>query len=81
MGDLKYGRDHTLPDFCSGQVWSEYSFCSRPGLEVPEHVLKKLTMEYGGDLERRGSPVLKEKDSSFPLDAIYITPNSPHQLH
>ncbi|GAI69790.1 unnamed protein product, partial [marine sediment metagenome] len=51
-----------------------------PGLELPEHVIRKLTTEYGGELIRYEALDQAIKGGLFPLDAIYITPSSPHQL-
>jgi hypothetical protein len=47
---------------------------------VPEHIIKKLTTEYGGEIERYDTSNQTAKGSRFPLDAIYLTPGSPHQL-
>ena len=79
-GDLKYGRTIHSLIFALAKFGANILFCSSPGLEVPEHVIKKLTTEYGGELERYEAldPVVKE--GLLPLDAIYITPSSPHQL-
>ncbi|MFC2057147.1 aspartate carbamoyltransferase [Chloroflexota bacterium] len=79
-GDLKYGRTIHSLIFALAKFEADILFCPSPGLEVPKHVLKKLTMEYGGEVESLGALNRKEKDSPFPLDAIYITPSSPHQL-
>ncbi|MFC1988256.1 aspartate carbamoyltransferase [Chloroflexota bacterium] len=78
-GDLKYGRTIHSLIFALAKFGANILFCPSPGLEVPPNVIRKLVAEYGGDLE---SPeTLKQvKDGSFPLDAIYITPSSPHQL-
>ena len=79
-GDLKYGRTiHSLM-FALAKFGANILFYPTPGLEVPEHILKKLTAEYGGELERFESPDQTTKESAFPLDAIYMTPSSPHQL-
>ncbi len=79
-GDLKYGRTTHSLIFALAKFGADILFFPSPGLEVPEHVIKKLIIEYGGELEKYGSPGQAVKDSLFPLDAIYTTPNSPHQL-
>jgi len=79
-GDLKYGRTIHSLIFALAKFGADILFCPSPGLEVPEHVTKKLTTEYGGELERYGTLDQTAKDSLFPLDAIYTTPGSPHQL-
>jgi len=79
-GDLKYGRTiHSLV-FALARFGATILFRPAPGLEVPEHVIKKLTTEYGGELRRYEAVDQAVKEELFPLDAIYITPSSPHQL-
>jgi aspartate carbamoyltransferase catalytic subunit len=79
-GDLKYGRTIHSLIFALAKFRADILFCPSPGLEVPEHVINKLVTEYGGDIERFGTVDKKIKDGHFPLDAIYTTPSSPHQL-
>jgi len=79
-GDLKYGRTiHSLA-YALARFGATILFRSGPGLEVPDHVVRKLTKEYGGELKRHESLNQTEEDRVFPLDAIYLTPNTPHQL-
>jgi len=79
-GDLKYGRTIHSLIFALAKFGANILFCPSPGLEVPEHVIKKLITEYGGDLEKYEAFGTAGKDNLFPLDAIYTTPSSPHQL-
>jgi len=79
-GDLKYGRTIHSLIFALAKFGADILFCPSPGLEVPEHVIKKLIKEYGGEVERYETLGKAVKDSLFPLDAIYTTPSSPHQL-
>ena len=79
-GDLKYGRTIHSLIFALAKFGANILFYPSPGLEVPEHVLKKLTAEYGGKLERYEALDQTVKGGLFPLDAIYMTPSSPHQL-
>jgi aspartate carbamoyltransferase catalytic subunit len=79
-GDLKYGRTIHSLIFALAKFGADILFCPSPGLEVPEHIIKKLITEYGGELEKYGVPEQAVKGSPFPLDAIYTTPSSPHQL-
>ena len=79
-GDLKYGRTIHSLIFALAKFGADILFCPSPGLEVPEHVIQKLDKEYGGELERYGTVAQEVKGSPFPLDAIYTTPSSPHQL-
>jgi hypothetical protein len=47
---------------------------------MPEHVLRRLSTEYKGEL-RKSRNLNQELDRKlFPIDAIYLTPSSPHQL-
>ena len=79
-GDLKYGRTTHSLIFALARFGATILFCSAPGLEVPVHVLEKLTTEYGGELKKYEAPDQATKGGPFPLDAIYITPSEPHQL-
>jgi len=79
-GDLKYGRTMHSLIFALAKFGANIIFCSSPGLEVPEHVIKKLTTEYGGEIERYEALDQTSKKGILPLDAIYVTPSSPHQL-
>jgi len=79
-GDLKYGRTTHSLIFALAKFGADILFCHSPGLEVPEHVINKLTTEYGGELESYGALDQKAKDNLFPIDAVYTTPSSHHQL-
>jgi aspartate carbamoyltransferase catalytic subunit len=79
-GDLKYGRTvHSLM-FALAKFGADILFCPSPGLEVPQHIIDKLVTEYGGELEKHDAADLAVKNMPSTLDAIYITPGSPHQL-
>jgi len=79
-GDLKYGRTiHSLV-FALARFGATILFRPAPGLEVPEHVMQKLITEYGGEFKKYEALNQAVKGELFPLDAIYITPSSPHQL-
>ncbi len=79
-GDLKYGRTIHSLIFALAKFGANILFCASPGLEVPEHIIKKLTTEYGGELERYSASDQAVNGGLSSLDAIYITPSSPHQL-
>jgi aspartate carbamoyltransferase catalytic subunit len=79
-GDLKYGRTTHSLIFALARFGADILFCPSHGLEVPEHIINKLVTEYGGEVDRLESPGEAETDGLFPVDAIYTTPNSPHQL-
>jgi aspartate carbamoyltransferase catalytic subunit len=79
-GDLKYGRTvHSLA--CAlARFGASILFRPGPGLEMPEHVVRKLTKEYGGELRRCEVADQSARGDLFSLDAIYVTPSTPHQL-
>jgi aspartate carbamoyltransferase catalytic subunit len=79
-GDLKYGRTvHSLA--CAlARFGASILFRPGPGLEMPEHVVRKLTKEYGGELRRCEVADQPTREDLFSLDAIYVTPSTPHQL-
>ncbi len=79
-GDLKYGRTIHSLTYALARFGATILFRPVPGLEIPEHVLRKLTTEYKGELKRYEGLNQVVKGRLFPLDAIYITPGSPHQL-
>jgi aspartate carbamoyltransferase catalytic subunit len=79
-GDLKYGRTTHSLIFALARFGADILFCPSQGLEVPEHIIDKLVAEYGGEVERLKGIKETDKDNLFPVDAIYTTPDSPHQL-
>ncbi|MFC1861923.1 aspartate carbamoyltransferase [Chloroflexota bacterium] len=79
-GDLKYGRTTHSLIFALAKFGANILFCPSPGLEVPENIITKLITEYGGELERYDAKAQADKGRPFPLDAVYLTPSSPHQL-
>ncbi len=79
-GDLKYGRTIHSLIFALAKFGANILFFPSPGLEVPEHVIEKLITEYGGELERYEALDQAAPKGLLPLDAIYVTPSSPHQL-
>ncbi len=79
-GDLKYGRTvHSLA-YALARFGATIHFRPSPGFEMPEHVVRKLTTEYTGRLERFNGVEDIDNKGLFPLDAVYITPSGPHQL-
>jgi len=79
-GDLKHGRTiHSLA-YALARFGATIHFRPGSGLGLPEHVIRKLTTEYGGILEKYDDIENVDEKRAFPLDAIYITPSKPHQL-
>jgi len=79
-GDLKYGRTIHSLTFALARFGATMHFRPGPGLELPEHVIRKLTAEYKGELRRYEALDQTIKGKVLPIDAIYMTPTSPHQL-
>ena len=89
-GDLKYGRTvHSLIYALARLGASAIIFSPGSGYHMPEHVIRKLTTEYGGVMRKVDSrdlptliPALSQDGNAetATLDAIYITPNRSHQL-
>ena len=80
LGDLKYGRTVHSLTYALARFGAIILFRHSPGLEMPKHVLRRLTMECEGMLKRYEDLNHVTQKKLFPLDAIYITPHSPHQL-
>ena len=79
-GDLKHGRTVHSLIYALARFGATILFCPSPGLEMPEHVLKRLSTEYKGEVKRCKELNQELETGPFPIDAIYITPESPHQL-
>ena len=87
-GDLKYGRTIHSLTYALARMGATIIFCPGPGLQMPEHAIKKLTTEYGGELRKIAADEVPSLVSAVggegnsknaDLDAIYITPSYPHQ--
>jgi aspartate carbamoyltransferase catalytic subunit len=79
-GDLKHGRTVHSLIYALARFGATILFCPGPGLDMPEHVLRRLSTEYGGELKKCRNLNQELDRKLFPVDAIYITPSSPHQL-
>ena len=79
-GDLKHGRTAHSLIYALARFGATILFCPGPGLEMPENVLRRLSTEYKGDLKRCRNLNQEIEKRLFPIDAIYLTPSSPHQL-
>jgi aspartate carbamoyltransferase catalytic subunit len=79
-GDLKYGRTvHSLA-WALARFGATIVFRPGAGFAAPEHVLSKLATDYGGELVRGDVLSQTEGEGVLPVDALYMTPHSPHQL-
>jgi aspartate carbamoyltransferase catalytic subunit len=79
-GDLKHGRTVHSLIYALARFGATILFCPGPRLEMPEHVLRRLSTEYKGELKRCKDLDRELEKRLFPIDAIYLTPSSPHQL-
>jgi aspartate carbamoyltransferase catalytic subunit len=79
-GDLKHGRTVHSLIYALARFGATILFRPGPGLEIPEHVLRRLSSEYKGELKRYEAVNKAAEGGLFPIDAIYMTPSSPHQL-
>jgi len=79
-GDLKYGRTIHSLSYALARFGATILFHPYPGLEMPEYVLRKLTTRYKGTLRRYEALGTVSEKGLFPIDAVYVTPSSPHQL-
>jgi len=80
FGDLKNGRTIHSLTYALARFGATILFPPSAGRELPEYVKRKLTTEYKGQFKKYEDlpPAIQKRLS--PLDAIYITPSSPHQL-
>jgi aspartate carbamoyltransferase catalytic subunit len=77
-GDLKFGRTvhsliYALARFGANIVTAPFR-----GLEVPEYVLDRLAAERHYRFSTVSLDELKSQEGGF--DALYLTPNAPHQM-
>ncbi len=89
-GDLKNGRTVHSLTFALLRFGAQIIFVPGEGLELPEHIKRRINMDYGmpvervrpGDLEL--GALFDEDGQGDPgstlLNAIYMTPSRPHQL-
>jgi len=80
FGDLKQGRAVHSLTYALARFGAVILFPSSPGLEMPEYILRKLSREYHRELLKVKAPSGEVEQGLFPLDAIYVTPSSPHRL-
>jgi aspartate carbamoyltransferase catalytic subunit len=79
-GDLKHGRTiHSLA-YALARFGATILFRPGPGLEMPQHVLSKLTTDCKGKVIRLDPADHLVRRKLLALDAMYLTPSSSHQL-
>jgi len=79
-GDLKHGRTIHSLIYALARLGASILFCPGSGLELPEHVMRRLNTEYRGQLKKSDHLNHGPDGKLFPIDAMYITPTSHHQL-
>jgi aspartate carbamoyltransferase catalytic subunit len=79
-GDLKYGRTVHSLSYALARFGANIHFRTGAGLGLPEHVIRKLTSDYGGVFEKYDDKKKGAGDRLSQVDAIYVTPSNPHQL-
>lgn len=79
-GDLKNGRAVHSLIYALARFGALILFRPGAGLGVPEHVVRKLTTEYGGELKESQDLSEAVKGNTLAINAMYITPDTPHQL-
>ncbi|MCK5212719.1 MAG: hypothetical protein KAQ74_02245, partial [Dehalococcoidia bacterium] len=79
-GDLKYGRTVHSLTWALARFGATVVFRPGAGLAAPQYVLSKLATDYGGEVVSGEHLRKSEAEGVLPVDAIYVTPRSPHQL-
>src|SRR4030043_215825 len=67
-GDLKHGRTVHSLIYALARFGATILFCSGSGLDMPEHVLRRLGTEYKGELKSCKELNYETEKSLFPLD-------------
>ena len=80
FGDLKNGRTIHSLTYALARFGATILFPPSAGRELPEYVKRKLTTEYKGQFKKYEDLPPSVQKRLSPLDAIYITPSSSHQL-
>ena len=86
-GDLKNGRTIHSLTYALTRFGAEIIFMSGKGLELPDHVMRKIETAYGRQIEKIDDPgYLKSlygdessgDEGGAPVHAVYIIPSQPH---
>ena len=85
-GDLKNGRTIHSLIYALLRFGAAIIFAAGEGLELPDHVMHKITAEYDRPVEKITHPGLNDLygvgagSGGAGVDAIYMTPSQPHTL-
>jgi len=77
-GDLRYSRTIHSFVYALARFGANIVCVPHRGLELPEYVVRRLREEYGTEPVRADTSDLG--DLAHESDAVYLTPNKPHQL-
>jgi aspartate carbamoyltransferase catalytic subunit len=77
-GDLRYSRTIHSFAYALARFGASVICCPQPGFEMPDYVLQRLREEFGVEPQR--ADVSRLGDIASQSDALYLTPQKPHQL-
>lgn len=77
-GDLRYSRTIHSFVYALARFGANLVCVPQPGLELPHYVVQRLKAEYKAEPMRADASALG--DLAGESDAVYLTPNKPHQL-
>jgi aspartate carbamoyltransferase catalytic subunit len=77
-GDLRYSRTIHSFAFALARFGANLVCVPHRGLELPDYVVRRLREEFGAEPVRADTSDLG--DLARESDAVYLTPNKPHQL-
>jgi aspartate carbamoyltransferase catalytic subunit len=77
-GDLRYSRTIHSFAFALARFSANIVCVPQPGFEMPEYVLDRLKQEFG--VEPLRADATRLGDLASRSDAVYLTPQKPHQL-
>jgi len=77
-GDLRYSRTIHSFAYALARFGANVICCPQPGFEMPDYVLQRLREEFGVEPQR--ADVSRLGDIASQSDALYLTPQIPHQL-
>lgn len=77
-GDLRYSRTIHSFAFALARFSANIVCVPQPGFEMPEYVLERLKVEFG--VEPLRADATRLGDLASRSDAVYLTPQKPHQL-
>jgi aspartate carbamoyltransferase catalytic subunit len=77
-GDLRYSRTIHSFAYALARFGANVVCVPQPGFELPDYVVQRLREEFGVEPQRADASRLG--DLSSQCDAVYLTPQKPHQL-